>query len=99
MHSRNVRNPHSKGKVVNVQLPVIYCRCGSQLVSHICAVAGSDELVCIFCARDAARAGSGNTITPVYPLTGWGGMGFAPVLDAVDAVALLVRNGAAIIDG
>jgi hypothetical protein len=82
---------------MNVQLPVIFCRCGSQLATHI-LITGTDELVCVFCARNEAKAGHGHTITPVYPSTGWRGMGFAPALDPIDAIALLVRNGATIIE-
>jgi hypothetical protein len=82
---------------MELQLGVIYCgQCRTQLVNHICAISGTDELVCIFCAQEMADAG--REISPVYPPTGWGGMGFAETLDHVDAIALLVRNGATIIE-
>jgi hypothetical protein len=79
---------------VSVKLPVIYCGCGSQLTTHIC-VTSEGELICIFCARDQAKSGA--TITPVYPPTGWGGMGLAPALDPFDGIALLARHGATIL--
>jgi hypothetical protein len=82
-----------------VKLPVIFCSgCATQLVSHICAIVGTDDLICIFCARDKQRAGLGLTVAPVYPVTGWAGMGFAPALDPVDGITLLVRHGAQIFD-
>lgn len=85
---------------VSVRLPVIFCAtsgCGRQLVTHICTILGTDGLLCIFCARDRAKAGLGHTVAPVYPASGWGGMGFAPPLDAVDGIALLVRRGGVLI--
>ncbi len=83
---------------MKIQLGVIYCAtCRTQLVSHICAITGTDDLICIFCAQGMADAG--REISPVYPPTGWGGMGLAEPLDPVDAIALLVRNGATIIEG
>lgn len=82
-----------------IKLSVIFCSgCATQLVSHICAIVGTDDLICIFCARDKKRAGLGLTVAPVYPVTGWAGMGFAPALDPVDGIALLVRRGAQIVD-
>jgi hypothetical protein len=82
---------------MQIQLGVIYCgQCRTQLVSHICTISGTDKLVCIFCAQEIAD--TGRAISPVYPPTGWGGMGLAEALDPIDAIALLVRNGATIIE-
>lgn len=84
---------------MNVQLGIIYCGiCRTQLATHICAIRGTDELICPFCAGEKARAGNGKEIVPVYPSTGWGGMGFSDPLTPFDAIALLVRNGATILE-
>lgn len=85
---------------MNVQLPVIYCpECTSQLATHVCVIVGTDILICALCARRRALGGQGRTVAPVYPSTGWRGMGYADALDPVDAIALLARHGAAITDG
>jgi len=82
----------------SVKLPVIFCPgCSTQLVTHICVIVGTDELICLFCARGRVRAGFGHTVAPVHPVGGWRGMGFAAALDPVDGVALLVRCGGQLI--
>lgn len=82
-----------------VRLPVIFCPgCRTQLVKHICVILGADELICLFCALQKVRAGLGHTVAPVCDDGGYGGMGFAPPLDPVDGVALLVRHGGTIIE-
>jgi hypothetical protein len=54
-------------------------------------------LICIFCARERAKTGLGHTVAPVYPVTGWSGMGFAPALDPIYGIALLTRHGGTLI--
>jgi hypothetical protein len=85
--------------LLSVKLPVIYCaECATQLATHVCLITGTETLICAFCAAARNRAGNGATVTPVYPPTGWRGLGYAPPLDPIDAIALLVRQGATVLD-
>lgn len=72
-----------------MRLPVIYCpTCRHQLVNFIYTVVTTDELICLFCAKERPAG----TVAPIAE----GGFCDAelPALDPVDAIALLVRHGA-----
>jgi hypothetical protein len=74
---------------LSVQLPVIFCPgCRTQLATHIFVILGTEQLICLFCARGRVRDGRGHLVAPIYPASGWAGMGFTPALDPLDGVAL-----------
>lgn len=85
--------------MIQIQLPVTNCpRCRKQLPAQICVERASGSLICGFCALRMGRAGQGAGISPVYPPAGWAGTGLSEPLDPFDAIALLVRFGAVVIE-
>lgn len=84
---------------LRVELPVLYCPgvgewCGWQLVNYVYVQDAGAELVCLWCAQKAPAG----TVAPLNPAESGAVEDEAPALDPVDAVALLVRLGATILD-
>lgn len=80
---------------MRVKLPVIYCPgCRTQLVNHIYHDLRKDELVCVFCAKTRPKG----SVAALNSAESGFVAGEKPALDLADAVALLVRCGASVIE-
>lgn len=80
---------------VRLQLPVLWCTVcspASQLVHHIFLRTGTEQLLCLWCAKHAAA--HGEQVSPLSPdAEGWV-EGAQPPIPADEAVQLLLELGA-----
>ncbi|MFC5238060.1 hypothetical protein [Pseudonocardia zijingensis] len=80
---------------MRAKLPIIYCPdCRTQLVNHLYVDLHTDTLLCLFCARNRPTG----TVAPLNASEGEFVTGERAPLNPADAITLLRRLGAAVVE-